>query len=86
MPSKVNCMVSKIHNTVVIVYKGLRLNLKFMALRFLRPINAPTALKIKAHSLAMSRVSNGNTVVPSWTVSLPLVTSINRNKPKARAR
>ena len=79
-------MVSKIHMVVVIVYKGLRLNFKSMDLRYLMPMNAPAAVRIKAHSFMMSKVSNGSAVSPLAPGSLPLVTTISRNKLKANAR
>ena len=85
-PSKVNCMVSKMHRTVVIVYRGLMLNLKSIDLRYLSPINVPATDRKKAHSLMMSKVSNGRAVTPSASSSLPLVTTISRNKLKAKAR
>ncbi len=86
MPSKVNCIVSKIHNTVVMLYNGLRLSLKSMLLRYLMPIKLPAADKKKAHSLMMSRVNKGSAGVPSIPVSLPLVISMSSNRPKARLR
>ncbi len=74
------------HNTVVIVYKGLSLKLKPMDLSLLMPIKAPTAVRKKAHSFAISSVNNGRVVTPSLVISLPLLTTMSRNKPKARAR
>ncbi len=68
IPSKVNCMVSKMHSNVVIVYSGLRLNLKSMDFRYLRPMKAPANVRKKAHSLMMSSVSNGRAVSPSLPV------------------
>ena len=79
-------MLSKIHKIVVIVYKGLTLILKSIDFRYLRPIKAPATDSKKAHSLMMSKVSNGRAVTPSDPGSLPLVTTISRNKAKAKAR
>jgi len=78
--------MSRVHSNVVRLYKGLRLNLKFIDLRYLMPIKAPATASKKAHSLKMSRVNNGSLVSPSLPVLLPQVTTVNRNKHKASAR
>ena len=78
-------MVNRTHKTVVIRYSGFFLKLDPLEYSCFKPIKLPAAVKKNAHSLMISKVNIGSAVIPSVSVTRPLLITSKRNRPNARA-